>query len=256
MADGAAHARRAGAQLTYKLVVALLVFASITGSWLAWGEVQASRASARIAATPLPEARQAHGRCTIWFVGSSSIAKWRTLRADMAPWDAHNRGVSGASLSQVTQRFRIEVTKTPPIAILFYAGENDLADGELVEDTFDRFAAFIVEKRRLMGRTPVLALSMKPSPTRWGDRPQQAAYNRVLRRIAESEDDIAYIDIVPELLVMGRPGPFYVADGIHLNPAGYRILAAAVRAELPRTLPPETLRACDGAAAAAREPRH
>lgn len=256
MADRRAPASEAGTGSIYKLLIALLVFLSITSSWWAWGRVQASRASARLAASPLPASRQAHGRCTIWFVGSSSIAKWRTLREDMVPWDAHNRGVPGATLAQVTQRFSIAMAKEPPVAILFYAGENDLANGETVEDTLARFASFVIEKRRVMGRVPVLALSMKPSPTRWADRPHQKAYNRVLRRIGEREDDIAFLDIVPQLLAEGRPGPYYTPDGIHLNPAGYRILAAAVRAELPRALASETIAACDPESASAGTARH
>ena len=44
--------------------------------------------------------------------------------------------------------------------------------------------------------------------------------------------DIGFVDVAPSLLIGGRPGPYYVEDGIHLNEAGYRTWGGAVRRAL------------------------
>lgn len=228
-----------------KAALAVAVFVAIVGGW--WG-LQYYRHVAeqtRIAASPLPGSIANEHDCTLWFVGSSSIHNWTQLPRDMQPWDARNRGIAGATINQIRSRFDNGSAAKPPQAIIFYAGENDINAGGTGRQAIIDLIAFVREKRRRMGGVPMLVLSMKPSPTRWGDRPEQEAFNRGLLQIARSQGDIAYIDITTPMLIDGRPGPFYIQDGIHMNPAGYVRWAAAVRKELPRALPPSVVRHCD-----------
>ncbi|MET0307717.1 MAG: GDSL-type esterase/lipase family protein [Sphingomonas sp.] len=223
-----------------KLFVAILVFVVVFGGWLSFRYV----ASVREAREPLPEIGGKREACMLWFIGSSSMRNWTTLATDMAPWDARNRGIGGATMDEITSRFENETPGPLPRAIIYYAGENDIAFGVSAEQAIAQLRAFIAAKRRRMGQLPLLLMSLKPSPTRWDDRPTQASYNAAARRIAETEQDIGYIDIVPSLLIDGKPGPFYVDDGIHMNAAGYAMWAAAIRSALPRELPLPILRQC------------
>lgn len=232
------------------MVVAFATFAAIVGGWTTSQQAGTAREAARVAASPLPTTGPdvEHG-CTLWFVGSSSMHNWQTLARDMAPWTARNRGIAGATMDEITRRFGNEPRGEPPRAIVYYAGENDIAFGGTAEESVAGLKGFIAAKRKRMGQVPMFVLSLKPSPTRWGDRPAQQAYNREVRRIAEAAADITYVDIVPRLLVNGQPGAFYIDDGIHMNAAGYVQWAQAVSAALPDALPRDLVRRCTRLAA-------
>lgn len=227
-----------------KLTVAIAVFAAIFGGWLALVYIQSVREAELVARSPLPETSGTRPGCMLWFVGSSSMHNWKTLKHDMVPWDARNRGIRGATMDEITTRFGNERPGPAPRAIIYYAGENDIAFGHSAGEAIDELGKFIAAKRRRLGGIPLLVMSLKPSPTRWDDRPEQAEFNTAAFRIAEDQDDVDFVDIVPRLLINGRPGPYYVDDGIHMNAAGYATWAAALRAELPHAVPAKALKEC------------
>jgi hypothetical protein len=68
-----------------KLLIAVVAFATVLGGWIGGRFLITMH-------TPLPDAGGQQGRCVIWFVGSSSIHRWTTLAADIAPWITHNCG--------------------------------------------------------------------------------------------------------------------------------------------------------------------
>lgn len=215
-----------------KLGVAVLVFLTIMS-----GAVLFQRWQAR-AVMVLPGV-ETSTRCSIWFIGSSTIHKWRTLRADMRPWDAHNRGIDGARIPDLTNALGHEPPAHRPAAIVLYAGENDIARGGSSEKTIAALKDFLAVRTPALRGVPILLIGMKPSPGRWANRPEQLAFNRMARDIVASTPGMAFVDPAPMLLVSQRPGPFYVADGIHLNAAGYARLAAVIRPALqPLHVPP------------------
>ncbi len=216
-----------------KALVALAVFASVFGGWLF---VVQSRAATRAATAQLPGGGAA-AACAIWFIGSSSIHKWTTLETDMVPWEVRNRGVDGASMPEILQMFRNEPRGPGPSAIIFYAGENDIAHGARAADDVVNLRAFIALKMRRWSDVPIIIMSLKPSPTRWGNLPEQTAFNAAARTIAARTPGVTFVDVVPRFLVNHRPGPFYVDDGIHLNAAGYALMTRAIRPVLKSIVP-------------------
>ncbi|MES2420906.1 MAG: GDSL-type esterase/lipase family protein [Pseudomonadota bacterium] len=215
-----------------KMCVALAVFASVFGGWLV---VVQSRAEMRDAAARLPGGGAA-GRCKTWFIGSSSIHKWTTLETDMMPWDARNRGVNGARMPELLQMLRNEPRGSRPRAIVYYAGENDIAKGASAADDIVNLRAFLTLSRHRWADVPVVVVALKPSPTRWGNLPEQTLFNTAARSIAAQTPGVTFVNIVPYFLVNRRPGPFYVDDGIHLNPAGYSRMTHAIRPVLQTIL--------------------
>lgn len=226
-----------------KLLVGAAVFLSVTG---AYAGIAHQRAVAIDAARQLPDGDQPTGRCSLWFVGSSTIARWQSLPQDMAPWDAHRRGVEGAELPQLTRWFGNDPAGPRPAAIILYGGENDIAHGISVADTIAAYRRFITAKRRRFGALPMIVLSLKPSPTRWANLPQQTEFNRWLARYAPTQRDLSFVDIRPLMLVDIRPGPFYQPDGIHMNPVGYARWTRTIRARLRHILPTATIDICAG----------
>ncbi len=214
-----------------KLAVALAVFGIVFGGWLF---VVQSRAETRAATAQLPGG--GGDRCATWFIGSSSIHKWATLEADMMPWDARNRGVNGARMPELLQMLRNEPRGSRPRAIVYYAGENDIAKGATAADDVVNLRAFLAFRMRRWPDVPVVVVALKPSPTRWGNLPEQTLFNTGARAIAARTPGVTFVDIVPYFLVAHRPGPFYVDDGIHLNPAGYARMTRAIRPALQAVL--------------------
>src|SRR5690349_5054335 len=105
--------------------------------------------------------------CQVLFVGSSSIVKWTTLAADMAPLPVINRGFGGSHIEYVNRWFDQIVAPYRPRAIVFYAGENDLAAGKPVERIVADFDAFMARKTKALGQVPVYFISLKPSKLRF-----------------------------------------------------------------------------------------
>ena len=233
--------RFAAAAEAGKLFLAAMVFVGIFGGYLG---VSRALAAQRDAHRLLPGADQPTGRCTIWFMGSSTMFKWTTLARDMRSWDARNRGVNGATIAQLTRWWENDPPGRPPAAIVWYAGENDIRLTGSASAAFGAFERLLDSKTRRFGAAPVLALTLKPSPTRWMDFAKQTQFNAALYRLAATRRDLSVLDVRPLLLVNGRPGPFYVADGIHMNAVGYARWTASVRPAIARMLPAATVDAC------------
>ena len=188
-------------------------------------------------AGPLPGRDQPLDRCAIWFIGSSTIERWSTLAADFAPWRVRNSGIGGAVIPDLNAGIAQEPPVGRPAAIVFYGGENDIAAGGSAERALQDFRTFLALKDRRFGGVPVIAVSVKPGPSRWANRPRQQAYDAGVARLAAQRPDLDYVDIRAAMLDGGRPGPYYVEDGVHMNPAGYAIWTRALRPALDRILP-------------------
>lgn len=221
----------------WKILVGVLVFIAVVGGWTA------AKTYIRMH-QPLPDEGGRQGKCVIWFVGSSSIARWRTLASDMEPWITHNRGVAGAFLPELRQRFANETDPVHPAAIVFYGGDNDIAKGESAGVAADQFRQFVEAKMAKMPEVPMLTISVKPSPTRWLMRSVQLAYDRSVSQIAVNNHHLTFIDASAGLLVNGRPGPFFEPDGVHLSKPGYHVWAGAVHQALMKMLPEDTVKQC------------
>lgn len=178
---------------------------------------------------PLPGRDGPSGRCAIWFIGSSTIARWTSMAQDMQPWRTNNRGVADALASEIISRFEAEGPTESPDVIVLYVGDNDLAREATPQAIAAQVTQFLRDVRRRMPRTQVVVLGVKPSPARWGLRDLQIELDRLIRRDIRSRPHVSFVDVAPALIVDGRPGPYYLDDGIHLRPDGYRIWSERVR---------------------------
>lgn len=224
-----------------KLAVALAVFGLIFGGWMLANRYSDTNA-------PLPDDRgRDESRCALWFVGSSSIHRWTSLQQDMAPWDTHNRGIDGATFAQILPRFaHVDGDDGTPRAIILYIGENDIAAGVAVRTVIHQLAAFLSLRSDRLGNVPVLLLSMKPSPTRSANLPDQRLFNAAARHLVAHMPAAHYADITTPLLKDGVLGDNYQPDGVHMNAKGYAIWARVVRHRLTQILPPDLVARCGG----------
>lgn len=167
--------------------------------------------------------------CGFLFVGSSSIRLWRSLDVDMAPLPVLNRGFGGARIADVDFYFDKVVTPYHPRAIVFYAGENDLWAGLSADAVVSDFQRFLELKTERLGDTPVYFVSLKPSRQRVTQMPLQAEVNARVRAMTAERGDLRYVDVVPAMLDQGAPRDIFIADGLHMTPAGYQLWTGVVR---------------------------
>ena len=172
--------------------------------------------------------------CPVLFVGSSSIRLWSTLKEDMAPLPVLNRGFGGSTIAQSNMYFDRIVVPYRPRAIVLYAGENDLDNGQSPDAVAAEFRRFLELKRAKLGKTPVFYISAKPSKQRFSQFVRQSELNSAIRQLAASSTDLAFIDVVTPMLRDGQPQDLYVEDGLHMNAAGYAIWRGLVRDALAR----------------------
>lgn len=167
----------------------------------------------------------------ILFVGSSSIAFWRTLADDMAPLNVINRGFGGSQMFELNMfRDRI-VTKYKPRAIVVYEGDNDTFAGKSTDDILKEFSDFVAHIDDVLPDTDVCFISVKPSISRVHLLSQQAEVNRRLKAIADARDDMCYLDVATPMFNEDgeiRPDVF-IQDNLHLNADGYRIWTETIK---------------------------
>lgn len=177
----------------------------------------------------------------IVFTGSSSIRFWSTLAQDMSPLAVLNRGFGGSQIDDVTHYAERVVLRYQPKAIVFYAGENDMAGvlwsrKKTPEKVRDAFVDFCEKILAAAPSTPIYFISIKPPKRRIAEWPRMQRANRLIRDYCASDERLHYIDIVPAMSdAQGNPRrDLYVWDGIHMNSRGYAIWTSIVKAAILR----------------------
>jgi lysophospholipase L1-like esterase len=168
-------------------------------------------------------------RRAVVFAGSSSIRLWDVAKS--FPGRAVvNCGFGGSEIRDNTHFAPRLVVPLDPMAIVFYAGDNDLANGRTPEQVRDDFRAFADRVHAALPKARLLFVAVKPSPKRWALFDAQTRANALVRDLCAGDDRLAFVDVVPAMLGRdGKPIPgLFAQDGLHLSPKGYEIWTAAV----------------------------
>ncbi|HJO04888.1 MAG TPA: SGNH/GDSL hydrolase family protein [Acidobacteriota bacterium] len=171
----------------------------------------------------------------VLFVGSSSIRFWPTAES-FPEASVVNRGFGGAHISDVNHFAERIVLPYAPSAVVFYAGDNDVAAQKSPQRVFDDYRAFVSVVREALPSTPILFLPIKPSLSRWTLWPQMEQANDLIRAYSEEHALLLYVDIATPMLGNdGTPCPaLFVEDGLHLSEAGYAVWNRIVTPYLDR----------------------
>ena len=119
-----------------------------------------------------------------------------------------------------------------PAWVLVYGGDNDLGLRRPLQAVADDYGALLA---RLHGRWPragILALSVKPSQQRFALMTKMRELNkRIAAHAAARGGGAVHVDVfTPMLGDDGRPRrELFIADGLHMSPAGYEVWAHAVK---------------------------
>jgi lysophospholipase L1-like esterase len=163
------------------------------------------------------------------FAGSSSIVRWDLAKS--FPGKKYvNVGFGGSQVRDCTHFAPRLVGPLKPSAVVFYAGDNDIAAGRTPEQVRDDFKAFAAAVHQGAPKARVLFVSVKPSVKRWNLYGEQAKANALVKACCASDPRLGYVDVVPAMLGPdGKPLPaLFAEDGLHLSPKGYEVWTAAV----------------------------
>ncbi len=167
----------------------------------------------------------------IVFTGSSSIRLWTTLKQDFPGLPVVNRGFGGSMLPEVTAFLERTVTPHRPALVVVYCGGNDIDAGRSADQVLADFQALVAKLHDILPITRIDFISIAPNPARWAEVDTVRAANRKIEAYIATDSRLAFINVFPLMLGSdGHPKPdIYVADGLHMNAAGYAIWTEAVR---------------------------
>jgi lysophospholipase L1-like esterase len=206
-------------------MVALRILLALLFVFQAARAADPQRFAADIAAFETSDKTNPPPKNAILFIGSSSIARWKTLAQDFPGHQVINRGFGGSHLSDCVFYFDRVVTPYQPRTIVLYAGSNDLNAGKTPEEVFEDFESFAGKVRAALPGARLYYISVGISPSRWKDLEKVKETNRLIQDYISKDEHFGFIDVFPAMLGPdGRPKPdIYVSDRLHLNASGYRI---------------------------------
>jgi len=177
----------------------------------------------------------------ILFLGSSSIRGWTSLKEDYPNHSVVNRGFGGSFIADSTRLADRLVFPYKPRQIVFYAGDNDIANGYSPWHILSDFQEFTKTVHARLPGTTISFVSIKPSPSRWKFASQTVEANNLIGNFCRRTPGLEYIDIYHAMLgTDGKPRPeIFLSDNLHLNSAGYQLWTVIVRPHLSRE--PKTL---------------
>ena len=169
------------------------------------------------------------------FTGSSSIRLWKTLEKDFEGLPVLNRGFGGSMMKDSAELAERIVVPHEPQMVLIFAGTNDISGGRSGEEVALSFEQWLGKMKEKLPKTELCFLEITTSPLRWEQRDKVLAANQLIRPLCEKAG-VKFIAIREKFLdAEGKPRPeLFVADRLHLNADGYKILADTVRPFLPK----------------------
>lgn len=167
----------------------------------------------------------------IEFIGSSTIRRWKTLAQDFPGQPVINRGFGGSEIIDSTHFADRVIVPYKPKMVLLRAGGNDIFAGKSPEQVFEDFKDFAVKLNTELPKTQVVFISWCPSISRWQQAPKEKALNEMVKEYVRQHPRLKYIEMYDlSLGADGKPRPeLFVADKLHFNAEGYKLLAERIR---------------------------
>lgn len=177
--------------------------------------------------------RNTFSKNSILFVGSSSIAGWKTS-ISFPEFDIINRGIGGMNMHEIIYYYDILIKKHAPSVVAIYC-DIDIEQGKSPEESVNTFKELTRKIKADFPKTVILLLSMKPVMV--DDfigkdiRKNKMITNDQLLKFSNDENNIEFVDLAsPMLNAEGKlKTEIFIEDGMHLNKLGYAIWNPIIR---------------------------
>ncbi len=174
----------------------------------------------------------------ILFTGSSSIRLWSTIQEDVAPWQVIQRGFGGSKYSDLAwYAERIITPHQYKALVVFVANDITGSPEDKSPDEIIRLANHIVKvSRKHASDKPIFFIEITPTLSRWPSWEKIKAANEALRKYADSEENVYFIQTASHFLnENGEPrNELFMADKLHLNRDGYVIWGKVIKENLDK----------------------
>lgn len=175
----------------------------------------------------------------VLFLGSSTIRRWATLTEDFPRQIVVNRGFGGSHIIDSTHFAERIIFPYRPRQIFLRAGGNDITAGKSPEEVLNDYKQFVATVHARLPETRIVFISISPSPSNRARWDEFRELNRLIEAYSRGEPRLDYLETFD--MVLGPDGQpraeLFVADRLHMNAEGYRLLAARVRKLLPNGTP-------------------
>ena len=165
------------------------------------------------------------------FIGSSTVARWKTLAQDFPGHRVINRGFGGSEIVDSTHFADRVIVPYAPRQVFLRAGTNDIHAGKSPEAVFADFKEFVAVVHAKLPETEIVFVSLNPSISRWKEAEKNKILNAMIARYARETPRVVYLETYDIALGPdGKPRPeLFVEDKLHFNAEGYKLLTARVR---------------------------
>jgi lysophospholipase L1-like esterase len=177
------------------------------------------------------------------FMGNSITEGWGNLRPEFFAGKPYvNRGISGETTPQMLRRFKQDVVRLEPAAVVILAGINDIA-GNTGPTTIEAITENIVSMVELANKSDIKVVLCAVLPAnKFPWRPEViptekvVQLNALLKNYAES-NTIPYVDYYTPMVDDAGGLPLALAaDGVHPNVTGYLIMEPLLEEALKKVL--------------------
>jgi acyl-CoA thioesterase-1 len=172
--------------------------------------------------------------------------------------EIHNKGIGGQNSTEGCARFSQDVVALKPAFVFIYFGLNDTLNEPkfLPLDVYIENLGWMIEKARATGAKPVLCTIHRVTEKELLKRHKKEAYgaegpngkidryNQALRALAKKLS-VPVADFAGAANTAGLD-KIVSADGVHLTPAGSRLLAKTFAATVAGQVSPESVIVCLG----------
>lgn len=185
------------------------------------------------------QATAAKGDSPVVFLGDSITENWQFAGQPVwsqyfAPLDALNAGIGGDTTQNVLWRIEHgELNGLSPKVVVLMVGVNNVVEGDTAPEIAAGVAADVEALRQQWPNTKIMVLSVLPAVIAttppWNLMPTGLAVDNLLSGIGDGQH-VFYVNLWPEFT--NPDGSFNPAlhdsSGLHLNQAGYAVMAQAI----------------------------
>jgi lysophospholipase L1-like esterase len=173
----------------------------------------------------------------VLFIGSSTIRFWKSLAEDFPEHTVINRGFGGSEIVDSTHFADRIIFPYEPKQVFLRAGGNDIHAGRLPEEVAADFSAFVRKVHERLPNTEIVYIGVNPAPARWGESDKYRALNKKIRKLALHIPRVSYVDAYDVSLESKGQArhELFLADKLHFNADGYKVLADRIRPFLMMT---------------------